>query len=780
MSQIRTRAGLSSLAILAFALAAGCGKDTVAPSNRHPDEAPNTELTFGPLEGDTVSVLVHFYWSGFDPDGQVVAFRWIVDPDSQLAKRPASWRRTTARDTTLLFSVDPIDLYRRHIFMVAAEDNGGRFDPTPAARWFAARTLPPVSKIDRGPARGSVVGPNFAFGWSGVDPDAGLLGPTVAVAPVDSFEYLLLRAGGVADTSTPPPSWHQPLPDWTSPAPYYDLIGGAVGDTLPYPHGDWRWIGIRGTEKRFQGMAPGNYVFAIRAVDVAGATEKGITANVSAISRHIRYFSVVSSLDPPPSPALRVNANVLNDPLHAPWPVGIPPARLQVFEGETISFSWIADAFVYGGQVVGYSYSLDDPIAVGASYDPLLLGVTLGPDRLTPGGHVLYVDCMDDAGGNTLAAIPILIVHPAFRDPGAPREVLYVDDSMAPGNTDQANGSFPSDITEDNFWGPGAAPGQLMLIRLKNQLGCLIDDWDTWKPKDTTLSTIWGRVPPTPKYLQNVTTVVWVADFQNTTSSPIGLWRTLVGGNYSVLAGYLRAGGTLVVTGYNLVNNSTSPSTLLQDRTSGLCASFTPGSQEWNLSYFPRLFMDVDYVIPNEVGRRLLGARDFVAAYPTAAGQALGFDTAYVDTGITDTGAKWNTNSDIVGTAAFLDQYLAPGLPRIEGWVMASSFGCEGVGAFGREDPAAPIARPIYTYHGVRQGITQDGGPSPREGLVCGILAQSHDLGPAYGGNGIYSPSKSVGRIVLLGFPLYFMKDQQASDALFSAFSYANGSPTLP
>ncbi len=111
---------------------------------------------------------------------------------------------------------------------------------------------------------------------------------------------------------------------------------------------------------------------------------------------------------------------------------------------------------------------------------------------------------------------------------------------------------------------------------------------------------------------------------------------------------------------------------------------------------------------------------------------------------------------------------------------MASSFGCEGVAAFGREDPATPITRPIYTYHGVRQGITQDGGPSPREGLVCGILAQSHDLGPAYGGNGIYSPSKSVGRIVLLGFPLYFMKDQQASDALFSAFSYANGSPTLP
>jgi hypothetical protein len=121
-----------------------------------------------------------------------------------------------------------------------------------------------------------------------------------------------------------------------------------------------------------------------------------------------------------------------------------------------------------------------------------------------------------------------------------------------------------------------------------------------------------------------------------------------------------------------------------------------------------------------------------------------------------------------------------PGLPRIEGWAMASEFGCEGIGAFGREDAGAPIAQPVYTYHGVPRGIAEDGGPSPREGLVCGILAQSHDLGVASGGTGVYDPAKSVGRVVLLGFPLYFVKDQQASDVLFNAYRYVNGSPTLP
>jgi hypothetical protein len=33
---------------------------------------------------------------------------------------------------------------------------------------------------------------------------------------------------------------------------------------------------------------------------------------------------------------------------------------------------------------------------------------------------------------------------------------------------------------------------------------------------------------------------------------------------------------------------------------------------------------------------------------------------------------------------------------------------------------------------------------------------------------------------VFIGFPLYFIKNQQASDILFTAYSYVAGSPTLP
>ena len=331
-----------------------------------------------------------------------------------------------------------------------------------------------------------------------------------------------------------------------------------------------------------------------------------------------------------------------------------------------------------------------------------------------------------------------------------------------------------------------------MLIRLKNALGVLLDSWDTSSPPLVAgISTIEGRVPPTPFFLQNVTTVVWVADFNNTTSSPIALWQTLVGGNYSVLAGYMRAGGTVIITGYAIVSDACNPSSLLASRTRGLCGSFEPGSTEWNNSYFPRQFMGVDYEIPSQDARRALGARDFEAAIPTADGTALGFQTAYVDTGIVSSGAKWDTKSNLSPTLGegFLDLNLAPGVPGIEGWIMegnpTSFYACEDIADFGREDGSVPIARPIYTYHGVNVGVAQNLGPSPREGRVVGILCQSHDLGLASGGGasgvlGQYDSRSAVGRAVFLGFPLFFMQDQQASDILLTAFTYVNRSPTLP
>ena len=113
---------------------------------------------------------------------------------------------------------------------------------------------------------------------------------------------------------------------------------------------------------------------------------------------------------------------------------------------------------------------------------------------------------------------------------------------------------------------------------------------------------------------------------------------------------------------------------------------------------------------------------------------------------------------------------------------MASLFNCEpSQGLLRREDPTKPISTPLFTYHGAPTGIAMDGNPSPQENLVVGVQVQAHDLG-GFGGGTITPGNTSgvIGRVVVLGFPMYFMKDAQATAMMETAFGYVNASPTLP
>ena len=238
----------------------GCS-DPVKPPAKPVPQDPETELTYAPIENDTTTFRVRFYWNGFDRDGEVVRFYFAVDNDS--LKPISEWRTTTAKDTTFLFLVDPILEIRGHVFMISAVDDKGGYDKTPARRFFSAKSAPPTSRIDKGPsAYNPLVGPNFTFEWSGIDPDGGETG---GKAPVDSFEYQLLLLGSFALPG------HPPLPSYDQ-AVYVNLINQGTGRTLQPPYDDWEWVGIRGLKNRFRNATPGEYVFAERAVDLAGAT----------------------------------------------------------------------------------------------------------------------------------------------------------------------------------------------------------------------------------------------------------------------------------------------------------------------------------------------------------------------------------------------------------------------------------------------------------------------------------------------------------------------------
>jgi len=739
------------------ALFAGCSKDDGAGPEPI-RQAPETELTYAPLEGDTAGYRVRLFWNGYDRDGEVIRFRYAIDDDT-LETDPSKWRSTTAKDTTLLLLVDPVKEIRGHVFWVAAEDNEGKVDLTPAKRFFSTKTLPPTSKILRGPsAFNSLIGPNFTFEWEGSDPDGGETGGR---APVDSFEYLLLLVGAINDPNTPPT--HPPLPPFNQTF-YTNLINQSLGDNVAAPHDDWKWTGIRGNRLRVRNATVGEYVFALRAVDLAGAREKNL-----AIVRNIRHFTVTIRN---PGPVLCIEASVLTVPLECTsGPEDFARREIQIFEGELISFFWSAAADAYGGAITGFTFALDDTASFPAT-DIRNKGVTYLPQDLTVGLHFLFVRVFDDGGLFTNAIIPFRIVHPTFKDPPSgtnPPQYLYVDDSLAPGNSLTRFFSYPSDIEDDEWWRVN------ILTPLSLQYGMGRRDWDTSGRGTSDGTGI--RSQPLPIDLASYRVVVWNVDFNNFASNPTALFRTLVGGAYSDLGGYLRAGGTLLLSGFALATSVVTPTTALTANFNrGLCFAFQPGTLGYSQTFFPRSMMGIDGAKDTNEGLRRQGSKDFLEARVTASGSALGYVSAEVDTGAT---AKWD-GKIIPGDP---ESSWAPGLPRIEGWKMAALFNCEpSQGLIRREDSTRPISTPLYTYHGAPTGIYMTGAPSPRENLVVGVQVQAHDLG-GFGG-GIITPASNnsgvIGRVVALGFPINFIKDAQATAIMKTAFGYVSGSPTLP
>jgi hypothetical protein len=451
---------------LAFLLAlggtlAGCSNSVKPPPKPQPFD-PETQLTFAPVEYDTTTFRVHFYWNGWDKDGEVIRFYFAVDADTALPI--TEWHTTAAKDTTFSFLVDPVLQVRKHVFAISSIDNSGRWDKTPARRAFSAKTDPPTSKITRGPAAfNPLVGPNFTFEWAGNDPDGGETG---GKAPVDSFEYQLLLLQSVGAQGDDP----LPLFDQTY---YTTLVNAATGPTLPadfsFPPGaqpkdysGWRWIGIHELKHRFRNATPGEYVFAERAVDIAGATER-----VLAFGENIRHFTVSTRN---PGPTLTVTSSVLTLPLPPTMgPEDGPRKALQIFEGETISFSWAANADAYGGEMVGYTLALDDT----SRFPGLNLqatGVTYTSDRLPPGNHFLYVRAVDDGGlvtncGHSHA-------HRASGvqgSRGAPRDSLRRRFAVT-GRSSRPRRKLPSDAEETDWW----------TLTLLPHLGVPITEWDTY------------------------------------------------------------------------------------------------------------------------------------------------------------------------------------------------------------------------------------------------------------------------------------------------------------
>ncbi len=152
---------------LAIVLAGGCAK---AKSVLRPGIPPETSVfvQFDPLQGNhDVNHLVHLYWSGADPDGNVVAFefRFVYpgsDPDTVL------WHRTERSDSS--FAIYTPAGYATPTFEVRAIDNSGLVDLSPAFQVFAFTNQPPTLTLTTRRLTDTTFA-SVTLRWTAFDPD---------------------------------------------------------------------------------------------------------------------------------------------------------------------------------------------------------------------------------------------------------------------------------------------------------------------------------------------------------------------------------------------------------------------------------------------------------------------------------------------------------------------------------------------------------------------------------------------------------------------------------
>ncbi len=125
---------------------------------------PETYLSVFSMPGDTVapgSTVKKIYWWGDSPNGFVVGFRISFDS--------LNWGYTTKTDSTFVFTISGQDSVFR--IWVAAVDNRGMVDPTPATNLYPVINSPPSMVFDVGTEIPDTIFPIATLKWTGTDPD---------------------------------------------------------------------------------------------------------------------------------------------------------------------------------------------------------------------------------------------------------------------------------------------------------------------------------------------------------------------------------------------------------------------------------------------------------------------------------------------------------------------------------------------------------------------------------------------------------------------------------
>jgi hypothetical protein len=153
---------IKEIILLTFSLAVLLQSCTELPTGVVENKPPNTFLSLFPDSNiSPQKTRVKITWWGDDPDGLVVGFQFSFDS--------TNWTYTTKNDSTFQLTISGND--STFHFWVAAVDDKGLVDPTPASNRYPVINSPPSVKFNAGTEIPDTTFTIASFSWTGTDPD---------------------------------------------------------------------------------------------------------------------------------------------------------------------------------------------------------------------------------------------------------------------------------------------------------------------------------------------------------------------------------------------------------------------------------------------------------------------------------------------------------------------------------------------------------------------------------------------------------------------------------
>jgi hypothetical protein len=321
--------------VLALALTALVGLGTSGCSKQLKTQfvanyPPTVRLTFAPIDTTREEFYVYkMQWVGYDPDGRVVGFEYVVDPPTQ-AGSDTQWVSTDRNEETITFTATkPESLHTVqprsqgfHVFAIRAVDNLGARS-APVARAFFSFGVAPVVQIDTpspSPLISPTVTPAVSITFSGrdfIDPNGYLFEKPV------KYKYKLFKRG----TGVPWEAWLQD-PD-------------SLRRQVAPEFAGWDSTGPDSAEVQYTNLTPNSeYLFVVVAFSRSGAYSPIFGLNSNMLRMFVGFAGTLG-------PRITLyNAFFSYTYVSGGWPSPLDPIwaiQLQVPAGQPITFNWFAD-----------------------------------------------------------------------------------------------------------------------------------------------------------------------------------------------------------------------------------------------------------------------------------------------------------------------------------------------------------------------------------------------------------------------------------------------------